>query len=160
MSLFVVIGRPCAGKSTLVDEQREPGDIVVDSDALAVACGAPAGHDAVGGVLVVALAARKAAVTAALERSRHHGERVWIVKTQLSVSDVERFQRYGAQVTVLDPGPEVCHERARAAGRHESVHAVIDAWVPVLGQGPMLQPLPPVRPFVPPEFSVPPSREW
>lgn len=135
MAVYVVIGRPCSGKSTLVDGQRLPGDIVVDLDALAVAFGAPSDHkryDAPDGVRVVASAARRAAVTAALERSKHHGDRVWLVKTSLSTADVERFERYGAQVTVVDTPAEVCHERASAADRPRSVHEAIDSWAPVL----------------------------
>jgi predicted kinase len=66
--ITIVTGPPCGGKSTHIEENCKPGDIIIDMDRIALAL-SPEGTDAFGysqSVRTVARAARKSAVQAAL----------------------------------------------------------------------------------------------
>ncbi len=59
--VMVVLGPPCAGKSSYVRKTARSGDVIVDYDVLATAFGSPTPHDAPEAI---------AAVTSAPSRSR------------------------------------------------------------------------------------------
>ena len=117
----VVVGPPCAGKSTYVAEHRSPGEVVVDFDALAMALGSSSSHAAGGAVREAAFAARDAAVGSVLDAGAG-----WIIHTSPKAAAVARYEAAGAEFVLLDPGADVC--RARAAERPEGTLERIDAW--------------------------------
>lgn len=124
----LVVGPPLAGKSTWVAERARPGDTVVDWDALAVEAGSPRDHD------------HEREYRAAASRMRTQLEQhiadiqfdgvAWVIRTLPFPEDrPEVVARLGAtDVVVLDPGMDVCLERAREAGRHPDIDAVIVKW--------------------------------
>lgn len=128
--LTVVIGPPTSGKTTYVAERAQPGDIVVDHDRLAEALGSPHSHNHPPQVHLVALAARRAAITEALARHRA-GARVWIIHTHLTTAGVRRYEAAGAQVVAMPYDPVVLHRRINDAGRASELHGVVDRWQPV-----------------------------
>lgn len=132
MPVRVVIGPPCAGKTTFISEHAAAGDVAVDWDALAGALDAadPAPH-AVHPPPVRALAWRVRAVAIAEALARFadaDGPTAWLVHGQPTEADLERYVMGGARFVVLDPGETVALERADAEGRPESSRAAIRKW--------------------------------
>lgn len=114
MSLTVVVGPPASGKSTWVAERAEPGDIVIDLDALALALTAPGvdPHDYPPGVKHVAMKARRAAIRAALERATD--TRVYIIHWNPPPSALSLYHEHGAEIVTVDPGRSIVMDRCRA----------------------------------------------
>lgn len=142
MSLTVVTGPPASGKSTWVLERAKPGDIVIDYDRLANALtghGADT-HDHHPAVIAVARAARRAAITAALDQ--RDKVNVYIIHTHLHPRALSHYQRLGAQVVTLDPGRDVVLERCRRYRPHVLL-GVASRWYDQ--HGPRDSPLPTSR---------------
>lgn len=118
----VVAGPPCAGKTTYVQAQAAPGDLVVDYDALAAALGSPDSHAHPEALKAFAAEAR-AAVLARLRRPSEIG-RAWVTTT----SHTPEALLAGADVVLLQASPAQCHARARAAARPAHWHTLIDEW--------------------------------
>lgn len=130
MGLTIVTGPPCAGKSTHVDEQRQPGDIVIDFDRIAVALG----HDGNqvdfaehGPHRLIARVARAAALKAILANPLRD-RTVWVVDTSPERWQLAAYRRAGATFVELDPGAAECHRRATDARRPAATHDEVDAW--------------------------------
>ncbi len=122
----LVCGPPCSGKTTWVREHAEPGDLVVDWDALAVALGSPHPH-AHPAPLRPFIAEARDAVTARLERS-HNLAAAWIIATAPRHADRERLAP-GADVVVLAVDESECVRRARRDGRPgDTIEAIEDWW--------------------------------
>lgn len=126
--LTVVTGPPCSGKTTYVAMHGLPGDIIIDFDDLAVALGAErylwAEHDPIWHVI---LAARNAAITAAIERCQH-GARAWIIDTVIPDWRKARYAAARARIIRLDASADGLHQRADKDGRPPHWHARIDDW--------------------------------
>lgn len=117
------MGAPCSGKSTYVCDHAAPGDIVVDFDVLAVALGSTDPHDHGHEIRMVAIEARRAAVTAAIQAHlRGHG--VWIVDIDPSLR-MDAYQRAGARFYLCQASRDELHRRADEA-RPARWHALID----------------------------------
>lgn len=135
--LTVVTGPPCAGKSRHVDEHRQSGDVVIDLDRIAQAlgyCGEHVDWSHDGPHRILARDAR-----AHLVRTLMHELKasindeplpytVWLVDTAPRSWQRVEYRRVGATIVDLDPGREVCHERAKAAGRSLATHGEIERW--------------------------------
>ena len=111
MSITVVTGPPCSGKTTHITTHARRGDIIIDLDRIALALTADdTDHHTYGPhIRHVARQARTAAIHAAVTASQTTGARVWIIDTW---PDVRRWEALGATVTTLDPGYDVCAARA------------------------------------------------
>lgn len=122
--VHVVSGAPCSGKSTFVRENMSEGDVVVDMDAIAKALGYTQDHGARGNYLRVALAARQGAINEVLRKRCG----AWIIHTQPKPEDITRYETCGAIFHVIDPGIEVCLQRAEADDRPEGTVDAIRKW--------------------------------
>lgn len=122
--IHVVVGPPCAGKSTFVKENRESGDVVVDFDAIAMALGADESHDAPKGIRQAAFAARDSAIAEILEKDLPG----WVIHSRPSAVLIEKYENAGATFHLIDPGMETCLERAATDDRPERTPDVIRAW--------------------------------
>jgi hypothetical protein len=140
--LTVVTGPPCSGKSTYAWSKAQPGDVVIDFDRIAQALGSGSPHDHPDPVRWVAIAARRAAVNAAITQ-HHRGATVWIVHTRIPQQDMDRYLRAGADVVTLDVDRDELHRRADAE-RPGLWHKLIDEWTPVAPEQPKTR-----RPRVP-----------
>lgn len=120
----VIVGPPCAGKSTYVRENALPGDVIVDFDAIATALGAH-GRMPEGALKEVTFAARTAVIDQLLEGVAADS---WIIHTNPGRPMVDRYRNAGAEFVVLDPGIEVCEERAAADGRPGGTIEIIRQW--------------------------------
>lgn len=122
--IAVVVGPPCAGKSTYVRAMARPGDVTVDYDALAVALGSDRRHEAPRSVAECAFAARSAAVSALIAG----GYDGYVIHTRPSAGDMGRYRRAGARFVLLDPGEDECLARAERDRRPPRTFDAIRSW--------------------------------
>ncbi len=122
--LILVVGPPCSGKSTEVREQLRPGDLVIDHDAIAGAFGSLDSHAHPPQLVSYVHATGDMLLDTAREDSRL--ATIWLVRCTPSPREIARAD----EVRVMKTPKAVCHERARAAGRQDHIHDVIDEWTP------------------------------
>ncbi|MEV0357119.1 AAA family ATPase [Nocardia sp. NPDC050697] len=121
--LTVVTGPPAAGKTTYVKANAQPGDIVIDLDALAVALGSPDSHNHPRAIAAVAQAARTAAIQAAATTRTA----TWVIHTAPDPTQLDTYRAQGAQVVTIDPGEAVVRERI-AGHRSPDTQQAADRW--------------------------------
>lgn len=112
MSLTIVTGPPCGGKTTHIATHATPGDIVIDLDriALALTTDNTVHHDYGSHIRYIALQARAAAIRAALPAATGHD--VWIIDSRPSRSSWAAYKQAGARHVTCNPGQ---HEVTRRA---------------------------------------------
>lgn len=125
--LTVVTGPPCGGKTTHVREHASPDDLVLDLDAIAHAMGYPHTHVTWGDDHPAVHAARmaRAHVLYALLNGKLRCD-AWVIDTQPDGAMRAQYARAGARTVTVDPGEQVCLERA--ADRPATTRAGIAAW--------------------------------
>lgn len=126
MTLYVIMGPPCSGKSTWALERARPGDVVIDLDRIAVALsgsGAPThGHD--GAVDRCAWAARNAVMDRMAEERLYEDTDVYLIHSCPSVPTRNKYRRAGAELVTLDPGQEETVRRVKEYRPAESMRGV------------------------------------
>lgn len=133
MPLVVVTGPPCSGKSTYTRTHAKPGDITIDYDTLAQALGSSVSHTHPDSIRVVTLAARRAALSAAIGQ-HHQGATVWVVDAQPSPRRLYQYQAAGARIVTMDhTNTAELHARAHTQGRPRFAHELIDTFTPPPG---------------------------
>jgi len=121
MHVVLVTGPPCSGKTTYVAEHKQPGDVVVDYDALAVALGSDVTHGHHDSLRPFVMAARTAVLK--LITNSHTGK-AWVIST-----DPHPYLRKVATERVdMDTPLDECRRRAIEAGRPEVSVSLIDQW--------------------------------
>lgn len=126
MLIHVITGPPCAGKSTYVREHAEPGDVLVDFDALAQALGSGRPHDAPDEVRSAAFAARSAVVALALSGDAKAD--YWVIHTNPTDEQAAAYEAAGSEFVALDPGVDECLRRAADDDRPARTTDAIRAW--------------------------------
>lgn len=123
MFVVVVAGPPCSGKSSYVAEHAQPGDVVIDYDAIASAIGADGDtHDHHPVLHGITLHACDAIFRRALRD--HHIAGIWLIRSKPRGSDLAM----ATELVVLDTPLEECYRRAVAADRPERVLELIEGW--------------------------------
>ncbi len=134
----LIIGPPCAGKTTYALKHKLAGDVLIDFDRLCLALGALREHDAPDSVKKMAGLVR-AVLLAKIDSGKTDIEAaVWATRTRPSDVELEKFLELGWRVHVLDPGIGVCLERADREKRPHDTAKAIEAWYadpPKLGDG-------------------------
>lgn len=125
MSITVVTGPPCSGKSTLVRDRAHPDDVVLDFDAIAQAIGAKTAHASAGSQREVAHVMRHAAIARVLEGI---DAPAWIIHTWPSAEQLALYAAAGAELIELDPGLDVALARAEADNRPPGTFQAIASW--------------------------------
>lgn len=123
--IHVITGPPCAGKSTYVSEHMKEGDMRVDYDLIATALGSIDSHAAQGVIKQAAFDAREGAIKAALKDPQQES---WIIHTSPSEDHVKAYEQAEAEFIELDPGKDVCLERAEADERPQQTFDGIEKW--------------------------------
>lgn len=109
--ITLVVGPPAGGKSTYVDEHRQPGDMVIDFDRMAEALGSGTTHDH-GEGMVAATGVARNALLGRLRRGDMGGvARVWLVSANPKAEQM--FPHH--DVVVCDPGQQEAEGRALAS---------------------------------------------
>lgn len=122
LRVTLVTGPPCSGKTTYVAQHRQPGDIVLDYDAIAQALGSGDTHDHPKSIHPYALHVIDAVLDRHARDVRH--TKLWLIKCDPAKRDIALA---GSRVT-LNATAEGCKRRATEAGRPKRWLALIDAW--------------------------------
>ena len=122
--LTVVIGPPCAGKSTYVRAHARDGDVTVDYDALARALWSRRDHEAPRSVADTASRARDAAVSRVIEKRGP----AWVIHSRPSPDQIAAYRDSGARLVLMDPGVDECLRRCAEDGRPPGTEARIRDW--------------------------------
>lgn len=111
MTLYLVIGPPASGKTTWVRQHAQPGDITIDYDTIAEALATTTDpRRPTPQVRKVTKAARQAAIDAALTLTDCD---VYLIHAMPSQALIDRYQRAGAHIITIDPGPDVVLARCK-----------------------------------------------
>lgn len=157
MSLIVITGPPCAGKTHWVMEKAGPQDIVIDFDRLAVALAGPGAdsHQHPKHLRDVTFRARQGAILAGLQLARR--ATVYLIHAQPNARAMASYQQAGATVVTLDPGRDVVEARCREL-RSPGTLAVVGKWYAARDQ--QLAESPPVTEPAPAPGTAATSRAW
>lgn len=123
--IHVIVGPPCAGKSTFITENATPGDTIVDFDKLATAFGSTGHHETPLSMRRVVQKARHAAISQILMGVV---ENAWIINTDPTPLMLAQYRRAGAEIHVVDPGMNACLARATEDNRPEWTEGQIRRW--------------------------------
>lgn len=127
MTLHIVTGAPCSGKSTYVREHAAPDDVRIDFDAMATALGSSTPHGSKGRVRGATFAARKAAIYWLLANDAPDADS-WIIHSSPADWQKAAYEEAGAEFIAMDTDLETCLARAEADGRPEGEAEKIRAW--------------------------------
>lgn len=127
MKINVIIGPPCAGKSTHVQNHAAPGDPRLDYDAIAKALGSPTDHDAPQPIRDLAFTARNAVIEAILNDTKSDAT-AWIIHTQPTDEQLAAYLEADAELLTLNPGQDICLQRAQADNRPPRTTQAINDW--------------------------------
>lgn len=123
--IHVVIGAPCAGKSTYVREHAQDGDVRADFDLIAQALGCATSHGCDGNLKEAAFKARNAVVTWALD---HPDAESWVIHSDPAEWQLKAYEDAGAEFIALDTDMQTCLERAESDGRPSETRERIREW--------------------------------
>lgn len=127
---FIVYGPPLGGKSTYVRENMEPGDLVVDLDAIRQAVSYQPLYTAPAPLQSIAFGVRDYLYDQIRIRSGNW-QTAWVIAGLPRKGDRERLAaRLGASLILVECGREECHERFKAndGGRGPEWSGYIDNW--------------------------------
>ncbi len=121
--IVLVIGPPCAGKTTWVAANKGERDLVVDYDALAVALGSDTHHAHRDSIHEATMAARNA-VLSALRRGKVDTGRAWIISSNPRAEQMFPFH----SIVTVDPGRQEVERRVRQGARPEHFLTLVNDW--------------------------------
>lgn len=108
--IHIISGAPCSGKTTYIEQHKNKNDIVIDTDKLAKALGAESDHKADAAIYKAALDAREIIIN---NIQKYNADNVWIIDTRPCQENILKYNSMDADFITLDPGKEVCLERAK-----------------------------------------------
>jgi hypothetical protein len=120
--ITLVMGPPAGGKSTYVNKHAQPGDLIVDYDAIATSLGATS--HTYGQALHPAVNAARNAILRQLRRGEAGATRAWILSANPEAD--RRFPYH--ELVVIDPGEDNAIANARAAHRPSDYLEAIRKW--------------------------------
>lgn len=128
MTIHVVVGPPCSGKSTFVQTNAPEGAPRWDFDHVAsTVAGMATSHDIPAPVRELVLAMRRGLMGYVLDAETQI-EELWIIHASPSPTTIQRLAAIGAVFHLLDPGMEECLARAQRENRPEFTEDAIRAW--------------------------------
>jgi hypothetical protein len=128
LSVTLVSGPPCGGKSSYLATYAKPSDLIVDYDALAIALRYGASSHEHVDVHKPFICEARDAVLDRLMLGNHGVRQAWIVNAGARRSDRNMYRRrYGAEVIVVLSPEDVCLRRA-ASQRPGDWHRYVKSW--------------------------------
>lgn len=106
----VVCGKPCSGKTTYVNDHRQPNDLVWDYDVVMSGITGLPMHQSMPDAIGSVLANRDAWIMATAHTPQH----CWLIVSNPRAVIVDMMRDAGATVIVLDTPDDVCQARLRA----------------------------------------------
>lgn len=128
--IYVVIGPPCSGKSTYVQEHRKTGDIVVDFDKLCQALGSNEKHAAPEAIKQVAFSARGAVILDVC--TNNYDADSWIIHTKPTEKQMKLYEKAEAEYIYMDTDMETCLERCETDDRPPGTAEIIKQYFEAL----------------------------
>lgn len=128
MSITVLWGPPCSGKSTYIRDRAQGDDIIIDLDriALALSVDSTDHHGYAMHHRKLALDAREALLIRALAYAAE-GVHLWVIDSNADEVKRAEWRLKGAEVVELDVDRATCEARAHAE-RPESALVTIAKW--------------------------------
>jgi predicted kinase len=111
MRATLVTGAPCSGKNTYVAQHIQPGDLLVDYDAIMSALSGHDSHQHSAALKRYVYDARNAVVKTWMKR---RDVPVWVINSAPKRSLREHYRNQGFDVVTMSAGLETCLARARA----------------------------------------------
>lgn len=125
MTVTVVWGPPCSGKTTYIREHADGDDIVIDLDRIALAL-APE-HTTPHGYAThhrkLALDARQAVLIRALGMAAR-GVNLWVIDSNADQTRLTEWRLKGAKVVELNVDRDTCEARAKAERPASTMQAI------------------------------------
>lgn len=121
----VIVGPPCSGKSTYVNEHKSPGDVVIDFDIMAQSFGSDVSHGHSEQYVKITVAAWLQAI---IEASHNPGISTWVIDTKPTIYRKQIYANANAQILVLRVDKAELHKRANDANRPALWHERIDRY--------------------------------
>ena len=129
MTLHVVVGPSCAGKSTYVKSHAGAGTPRFDYDEVAsTVAGVELGHDQPEEIRAVVGAMRRGMYGWALDPETAPKGDVWVIHSNPSPSLISAFHAAGAEFHKVDPGMQECLDRCEEDGRPAGTAERIRGW--------------------------------
>ena len=117
----LIYGPPCGGKSTLVQQLHERGDLVVDFDKIHSALSGLDPYDHHNDITTFVVEA----MDAIKRRLQVHPVRqAWLIATTPTRADRSQFSYLADETRLVYADRDTCHERATAAGRPDTWHTL------------------------------------
>lgn len=128
MTIHVVVGPPCSGKSTFVQHNAAPGIPRWDFDLVAATvAGKETDHDIPLPVRELVLAMRRGFMGYVLDAETEIND-LWLIHAAPSPTTIQRLAAVGAQFHLIDPGIDECIARAQRDNRPAHTEETIRAW--------------------------------
>ena len=126
MARILVAGPPLAGKSSLVRERAQPGELIFDYDTMYAALSGLDLYVRAGPIKSYVMEARNAVFALAAKQA---GDSLWAITATSKVAELMRLQRLlRAQLLWLQVDEDEAHRRCTADGRPEEWHGYIGDW--------------------------------
>lgn len=126
--IHVVMGPPCSGKSTYVQNNAAPGVGRFDIEAVASAVAAETITDLPTGTVMDAVLAMRRGMTGWLLDAENPVDEFWLINARPPDTLIQALAAQGARFHLLDPGEEECIARATRQGRPDSTIDRIRQW--------------------------------
>lgn len=128
MTIHVVVGPPCSGKSSYVANSADPGVPRFDHDLIAsTLAGVELGHDVPSGVAKLATAMRRGLIGYLLDPETPVPT-VWLIWSWPPPTLMKTLQEMGAEFHLIDPGIDECIARAMRDNRPDGTIDRIKQW--------------------------------
>lgn len=128
MTINVVVGPPCSGKSTFVQTHAAAGVARFDFDLVAsTVAGTDLAHDIPQNILDPVMAMRRGLMGWLLDPEAPTDD-LWLINAAPTQGTIESLVAVGAKFHVLDPGEEECIARAMRENRPEGTIDRIKNW--------------------------------